>query len=89
MDRKPTHSAASSPAPEAVALRPDVGLLLRAVAAATVCSVSLRTWRAWDSAGRIPQPVRIGRSTFWRADELRAWVAAGCPDRRTWRDAAE
>jgi len=32
----------------------------------------------------IPQPVRIGRSLYWRTEELKAWVAAGCPDRGTW-----
>lgn len=59
-------------------------LLLTAKQAAAICGKSLRTWRTWDSAGWIPQPVRIGRSTLWRADELRDWVAAGCPRREEW-----
>jgi len=59
-------------------------LLLTAKQAAAICGKSLRTWRTWDSAGWIPQPVRIGRSTLWRADELREWVAAGCPRRDEW-----
>jgi len=59
-------------------------LLLSAKQAAAICGKSLRTWRTWDSAGWIPQPVRIGRSTLWRADELREWVAAGCPRRAEW-----
>lgn len=59
-------------------------LLLTARQAAAMCAKSLRTWRSWDSAGWIPQPVRIGRSTLWRADELRDWVAAGCPRRTEW-----
>lgn len=59
-------------------------LLLTAKQAAALCGKSLRTWRTWDSAGWIPQPVRIGRSTLWRADELRAWVDAGCPRREEW-----
>ena len=63
---------------------PPQPLLLRAPAAAATCSVSPRTWQSWDAAGRIPQPIRIGRSTFWRVDELRAWVAAGCPRRKEW-----
>jgi predicted DNA-binding transcriptional regulator AlpA len=58
-------------------------LLVTAAEAAALCGKSLRTWRTWDAAGRIPRPVRIGRSTLWRADELRAWVAAGCPPRNT------
>lgn len=59
-------------------------LLLNAKQAAAMCAKSERTWRTWDSAGWIPRPVRIGRSTLWRADELRAWVAAGCPRRPEW-----
>lgn len=59
-------------------------LLLTAPQAAALCGKSLRTWRTWDAAGFIPQPVRIGRSTFWRADELREWVNAGCPKRPAW-----
>jgi prophage regulatory protein len=59
-------------------------LLLRAHEAAALCSKSLRTLRSWDAAGLIPRPVRIGRSTLWRADELREWIAAGCPRRQEW-----
>lgn len=62
----------------------DNTLLLTARQAAAMCAKSLRTWRSWDAAGWIPQPVRIGRSTLWRADELRAWVAASCPRRKEW-----
>ena len=59
-------------------------LLLTARQAASLCAVSLRTWRTRDSGGLIPRPVRINRSTLWRADELRAWVSAGCPRREEW-----
>ncbi len=59
-------------------------LLISAKQAAKMCGKSLRTWRAWDSAGWIPRPVRIGRSTLWRTDELQAWVEAGCPRRDEW-----
>lgn len=37
-----------------------------------------------DAAGKIPAPVRLGRAKRWNLDELRRWVAAGCPDRQTW-----
>lgn len=59
-------------------------LLLTAKQAASMCGKSLRTWRTWDSAGWIPKPIRIGRSTLWRLDELREWVSAGCPRRAEW-----
>lgn len=59
-------------------------LLVSAAAASSMCGKSLRTWRAWDSAGLIPRPIRIGRSTLWRTEELKGWVAAGCPRRAEW-----
>ena len=59
-------------------------LLVSARTTAALCEKSLRTWRTWDAAGWIPRPVRIGRSTLWRLDELREWVAAGCPRREEW-----
>lgn len=58
--------------------------LLTAAEAAATCHKSVRTWRAWDAAGLVPRPVRIGRSVFWRADELHAWIAARCPARSEW-----
>ena len=59
-------------------------LLLTARQSASLCGKSLRTWRTWDAGGLIPRPVRIQRSTLWRVDELREWVAAGCPRRDEW-----
>uniref|UniRef100_A0A7C2P5A6 DNA-binding protein n=1 Tax=Schlesneria paludicola TaxID=360056 RepID=A0A7C2P5A6_9PLAN len=59
-------------------------LLVSATVASSMCGKSLRTWRAWDSAGLIPRPIRIGRSTLWRTEELKEWVAAGCPRRAEW-----
>ena len=59
-------------------------LLLSAEQSAKLCGTSLRTWRSYSSGGRIPQPVRIGRRTLWRHEELCNWVAAGCPCREEW-----
>jgi predicted DNA-binding transcriptional regulator AlpA len=59
-------------------------LVLTTSEAAAIFQKSVRTWRSWDAAGKIPKPMRIGRATYWRPEELRAWVAAGCPDRETW-----
>lgn len=69
---------------EASEMATDSPLLLTARQAAALCGKSLRTWRSWDSAGVIPRPVRIRRCTLWRADELRDWIEAGCPDRQQW-----
>lgn len=35
-------------------------------------------------AGKIPRPVRVARRTLWPRSVILAWVAAGCPDRKTW-----
>ncbi|MHC4414655.1 MAG: helix-turn-helix domain-containing protein [Planctomycetota bacterium] len=59
-------------------------LLLTADQAGRLCSVSGRTWQRWSSEGAVPAPVRIGRRRRWRTDELRQWVAAGCPARERW-----
>lgn len=67
----------------------DIGeassLLLTGAEAAAMLGTTARTWRTWDAMGKIPMAVRIGRRPFWRPVELRAWVAAGCPDRETWQ----
>jgi predicted DNA-binding transcriptional regulator AlpA len=76
------------PAPDGTEAPPvssaAAALLLRARDAAAACSVSLATWWRWDAAGRCPAPVRLGASVRWRADELRSWIEAGCPDRKSW-----
>jgi predicted DNA-binding transcriptional regulator AlpA len=59
--------------------------LLRAKRAARLCDVSLATWWRWDAAGKIPAGIKIsGGTKRWRREELKAWVRARCPDRRTW-----
>jgi predicted DNA-binding transcriptional regulator AlpA len=60
-------------------------LLLTADQAAALCGVSGATWYRMASAGRCPASVRLSRGCVrWRRDELTDWIAAGCPDRKTW-----
>jgi predicted DNA-binding transcriptional regulator AlpA len=59
-------------------------LLLSAKDAASACGLSSQTWWRLHSSGKTPMPIKLGGSTRWKADELRAWVDAGCPDRATW-----
>jgi predicted DNA-binding transcriptional regulator AlpA len=40
-------------------------------------------WRD-HSAGRVPEPIKLGGMTKWRVAEIREWVAVGCPDRSAW-----
>jgi len=61
-------------------------LLVSAKKAATICSMSLRTWWRKDAAGQVPAAVRIGGSSTkrWRLEELHRWSEAGCPSRDQW-----
>lgn len=61
-----------------------VPLLLDANEAARLLSISSRTLWKLASAGRVPEPVRLGRSVRWRPSELQAWVDAGCPPQELW-----
>lgn len=56
---------------------------VRAVARLLGCCP--RNVRRLSDAGRMPQPLKIGALVRWRADELQAWIAAGCPEVRTMR----
>lgn len=54
-------------------------LLIPAAEVARLLQVSTRTlWRQL-SAGRVPRPVRFGGTVRWRIDEVRKWIAEGCP----------
>jgi predicted DNA-binding transcriptional regulator AlpA len=59
-------------------------LLIPAETAGPLCGRSEASWWRDHAAGRNPAPVRLGGRTLWRVEELRQWVEAGCPDRRTW-----
>ena len=57
-----------------------VPMLINAEEVARMMDVSERTlWRLL-SAGKVPAPVRIGRSTRWRLAEVREWISRGCPN---------
>src|SRR5690348_10946534 len=51
---------------------------------ARLLQCSKRHLAAMHSSGRLPRPIRLGRSVRWRADELRAWLDAGAPARDRW-----
>lgn len=59
-------------------------LLVNAKTAARLCGIGRTCWYALLASGRIPAPVRLGRAVRWRASELAAWCAAGCPPRERW-----
>ena len=73
----------------------DTGILAHAVEgveplavsgpeAARLVGVSSRHWARLDARGLAPAGVRLGRRRVWTLEELRAWLAAGCPSRDSW-----
>lgn len=53
--------------------------------AAALVGVSRAQWWRLHAAGKVPLPVYLGtKAPRWRVEELRDWLAAGCPDRLTW-----
>jgi predicted DNA-binding transcriptional regulator AlpA len=63
----------------------DDPLLIDAKGAAALCGICRTTWLSLCSAGKTPEPIRLGRRVLWRLDELRAWLDAGCPARHNWQ----
>lgn len=57
---------------------------VEAAQAARLCGVSRAMWYSLRKAGRLPRPVRLGRRVLWRVEELREWMAAGCPPLACW-----
>jgi prophage regulatory protein len=69
-----------SPAPEG-----PVALLLSDVEAAAllgICRASLHRLRA---SGKVPLPVKLGRSVRWDRRELEKWIEAGAPALELWQ----
>ena len=56
-------------------------LAVNAREAARICGLSTAMWWKLDRSGRCPRPIRVGRLKRWRVEELRAWLAMGCPPR--------
>lgn len=53
--------------------------LITAAELAKLLNVSTRTLWRLRSAGQLPQPVRLGGAVRWRIEEVKNWIAAGCP----------
>ena len=63
-------------------------LLISAKEAARLVGFGEASWWRMHAAGRVPAPIKLGGKTQWRVDELRRWVAAGCPVRKAWEGMA-
>lgn len=60
-------------------------LLVDTKEAAAMLKVCEKTLWNLHTTGRMPKPIRIGGAVRWSYDELRAWVAAGCPTMGRWK----
>jgi excisionase family DNA binding protein len=69
-----------------VTIENEKPLLLTALQTARSLGVSVATLYRLHSAGRIPLPVKLGRSVRWNASELKKWTEAGCPGRQVWEE---
>jgi excisionase family DNA binding protein len=79
------NGTAPLPAERASDGRPlPVALLLTDREAAALCGVGRSTWRRLLSAGKIPQPLHLGRSCRWRRAEVLDWLDAGAPNCVEW-----
>ena len=61
---------------------PDEQLLLDTKQVAELLGIGERTLWAWSRSGIAPRPIKIGRMVRFSADEIREWVANGCPRER-------
>lgn len=55
-----------------------------ALEVAALLAISPRHLWQLDKLGRVPRPIRLGRSVRWHRRELEAWLAAGGPPRDQW-----
>lgn len=61
-------------------------LLVNAEKAAQMCGFSRSQWWKLSSTGKIPLPIKIGRKTLLKVDELIKWIDSGCPSRDIWEE---
>ena len=62
---------------------PDRKWLVSAASVSWCFDADERTIRRWSRDGRMPPPVKIGKSVRWDADVIREWIKQGCP---TWEE---
>lgn len=70
---------------QAKALPVHERLLVDAVDFGSLLGVSRRQVHKWRTQNLLPAPVDIAGRVRWRVEELRDWLAAGCPDPEHWR----
>ena len=61
----------------------EAALLVGRIESARLCGVSPASWDRLVAAGKTPRPLKLGGRVVWRRTDLEAWIAHGCPDRKT------
>ncbi len=61
----------------------SIALLINAEQVSQILNISERTLWRLVSGGKLPQPVRIGRSARWRVQDIHDWIESGCPSELT------
>lgn len=61
----------------------EAALLVGRIEAARLCAVSPASWDRLTAAGKTPRPLKLGGRVVWRRTDLEAWIAHGCPNRKT------
>lgn len=59
-------------------------LLIDANGVAKALDCSRRHVERMNAAGKMPQPVRLGRAVRWSVAVIESWIKAGCPGREQW-----
>jgi predicted DNA-binding transcriptional regulator AlpA len=90
METTSTHSNAGRPAPttkelDKRRLRKKAVQRIATKAPWLLVEISRQQWWKLHVSGRTPLPIYLGtRRPVWIIAELRAWAAAGAPERLTW-----
>jgi excisionase family DNA binding protein len=61
----------------------SIAILINAEQVSQILNISERTLWRLVSGGKLPQPVRIGRSARWRVQDIHDWIESGCPSELT------
>ena len=62
----------------------NMGLLINSNALSKLLNLSQGTIYNMEKEGRMPVAIRVGKAVRWSLDEIKAWIAAGCPERANW-----
>ena len=59
-------------------------ILLPATETAEMLNISCAHFYRLHNSGKVPRPVRLGRSARWVVEEIKEWILQGMPNRKRW-----